>query len=92
MVFRNFAVVPFDSQEAALKMQRIPHFRYEEEPFDAADLQTAYSAVEYSVKPDRSSAPEIRLTIMQRRRVGAFKGSSDSPQPSSPRTLARQDG
>lgn len=43
MAFRNFAVVdPLISKEAALKMQRISTAEYEEDPFEAADLQTAY--------------------------------------------------
>lgn len=43
MAFRNFAVVdPWILKEAALKVQRISTAEYEEDPFEAADLQTAY--------------------------------------------------
>lgn len=43
MAFRNFAVVdPWFLKEAALKVQRISTAEYEEDPFEAADLQTAY--------------------------------------------------
>jgi hypothetical protein len=41
MAFRKqIAHCPLDLREAALKTH--PHFRYEEDPFEVADLQTAY--------------------------------------------------
>lgn len=39
--FKTLPVVPH-LQEAALKTQRVSTLEYEEDPFDAADLQTAY--------------------------------------------------